>query len=128
MLKLTKQELATLADVAPKVAELFQQLEVEREMFTGTVQRLTEQINELQVEAFEVMDDAARSAEDYYDGKSEKWQEGERGSAYAEWRDRLREIADGLGENFEALEVAEIDEPGWLNDINDSEPDWAEFE
>lgn len=44
-------------------------------------------------DARDVIDVIAAEAESYYDEKSEKWQEGEKGESYSEWMDRLREIS-----------------------------------
>lgn len=126
MQKLTKKDLETLWDVAPRIRELFDELETERELFTGKVQRLVEQIAEAKEEAREVMDDAALAAEEYYDNRSDNWRDGDKGQAYCEWKDRLREIADAIADDIEAPEVADIDVPHWVDDI--AEPDFAEFE
>jgi len=53
----------------------------------------------------DLMEELANDADNYFDDKSEKWQEGEKGEAYGEWRDRLREIAD----EFDEPECPEIE-------------------
>jgi DNA repair exonuclease SbcCD ATPase subunit len=60
----------------------------------------------------DVMEEIASEAENYYDDKSEKWQEGEKGEAYGEWRDRLRELADEFDEpDCPELEFSDIECP-----------------
>jgi len=126
MQKLTKQELQTLAEVAPKLRDVFDEIEVERELFEGKRQRLIEAAAELKEQARALMDDAAMVAEEYHGDKSERWQQSERGEAYAEWANRLREIADAIGEEIEAPEIEPIDLPAWVSEIEEAE--FAEFE
>lgn len=127
MLKLTQKETDRLIDAGSAITDLFAKLETEREAFAGAVERIKEQIAEAQQEAWELLDDAARAAEEYHDERSEKWQEGERGQAYAEWRDRLQALA---GEMEAAPEIAVPegwDDPSWLAEISDPS-EFAEFE
>lgn len=127
MKTLTKQDRARLDTASVALDELFAELETEREAFTGAMQRIIEQMAEHREAVREVLDDAASAAEEYYDERSEKWQEGDTGQAYTEWRDRLRELADAADEDIEPLEVADIDIPGWVDDIRQS-GDFAEFD
>lgn len=81
---------------------------------------LIAQINELRQEAAELMEDEANSAESYYDERSERWQEGERGEVFAEWRDTLRQLADALAEEVELPDI-DLEPPDWLSDITEQE-------
>jgi len=47
-------------------------------------------------------------ASEYIDEKSEKWQDGEAGQKYAEWRDEIGTIVDALREANEAAEALSI--------------------
>jgi uncharacterized protein YukE len=126
MKSISKNDRATVAKAADTIRDALAELEVERENFAATAQRLVEKITEAQGDAFGVLDDAAREAEDYFDQRSEKWQDGDTGSAYAEWRDRLRSAADAMNESLD-LEIPEgWDEPSWLSEIADVD-DFAEF-
>jgi hypothetical protein len=127
MKSLTKTERQRLDAASAELDALFQELEVEREAFTGSMQRIIEKIAEQREEAHGILEDAADAADVYFDERSEKWQEGDTGQHYAEWRDRLRELADGADEDIEPLEVAEIETPQWVDDIRQS-GDFAEFE
>lgn len=126
MFRISEKTLDKLREASNAVSELFDELEVERELFEGKARRLIEQIDEAKEEARALMDDEALSAESYYDERSEKWQEGDRGQAYGEWKDRLREVAESIAEDIEAPEVPDIDRPHWMDELRD--PDFAEFE
>jgi len=71
--------------------------------------------------------DLAEAAQEYYDERSERWMESERGDAYAEWISELEgaqvDDLDELPESFENLEVDELEEPyvdvSLLEDIPD---------
>jgi hypothetical protein len=127
MKSLNKTERERLIRASTALDELFTELEVQREAFTGTMQRIIEQMDEHRQDAWEVLDDAATSAEDYYDERSDKWREGDTGQAYDEWKNRLRELADNAAESIEPLEVAELDRPAWSEEIGSPE-DFAEFD
>jgi chromosome segregation ATPase len=124
---LNNKEQERLRTAGATLADLFAELEVEREAFTGTMARIMEKMAEARQEAWEVLDDAANSADEYYDERSEKWQEGDVGQAYDEWRNRIRSLADEAAEDVEPLDVAEIDIPGWVDELRQPE-DFAEFE
>lgn len=81
---------------------------------------------EAREEARGILEDAANEAESYYDEKSEKWQEGDRGSAYYEWVQTLRQLADGMAEELELPDTPEVDTPDWVDEC--SECNFSEFE
>jgi hypothetical protein len=65
-------------------------------------------------EAKAFIEDLASSAREYYDGRSEKWQEGDKGVAYDEWVSKLEECADAYDhsgdDEAEDLEYSRIKE------------------
>lgn len=126
MLKFSKKEWETLETAAAAVRELYAELEVEREIFDGKRARLLEQIGEAKADAVEVLEDAASATEDYYDGKSETWQEGGRGGAYCEWKERLRQLADDANDSADLPELEEVELPSWVDEMVD--PDLSVFE
>lgn len=126
MNKLSQKDLDALASVSGEVGELFDELDSLRERFAGKAQELLDRIAEAKESAREIMDDAALSAEEFHDEKSEKWQEGDRGQAYAEWRDQLRAVADAIAEDIETPEIQMPERPEWVDSIGD--PDFTEFE
>lgn len=76
---------------------------------------LAEQANAARDEAFSALDEAANDAESYYDERSEKWQEGEAGQLYSEWKDELANARDQLSEDVSF----EIDQPEGLSTLDD---------
>lgn len=126
MLKISRKDLDRLAAAGSEISGVFDDLEVLRAKFAEDAANLISEAAEAIETARGIMDDEANAAEAYYDEKSEAWQDGERGQAYSEWKDRLREIADAIAEDIEFPEVSEIEAPEWVNTIKD--PDFSEFE
>jgi hypothetical protein len=126
MLKLSRKDLNKLAELGGDANELWGELDTLLAKFGDELDALLEKLREVQTEAAGIMDDAANEAKSYYEEKSETWQEGERGGRYAEWKDRLREIADAINEDIEPPEVAMPDRPDWIGDLED--PDFSECE
>ncbi|HEY1878446.1 MAG TPA: hypothetical protein VGG68_00790 [Caulobacteraceae bacterium] len=81
---------------------------------------LFDQIDEKRREAAELMEDEANVAEEFYDGKSERWQEGEKGSEFSEWKDQLRSVADDLGNEIDCPKI-DLERPDWLSDITNQD-------
>ena len=77
--------------------------------FHAEVGPIFERIEEARSRLFEILDEAANEAETYFDEKSEKWQEGERGQAYSEWKDALGNARDLAATEIEPIEIEEID-------------------
>lgn len=126
MLKISAKELTELASLGSSISGMFEELDALAEKFREDSQEIISGMEDAKERAREIMDDAALSAESYHDDKSEKWQESERGEAYAEWRDRLREVADAVAEDVEPPEVQMPDQPDWVGNLTDQ--DFAEFE
>lgn len=94
-------------DINGKIADLF-----------GPLEDAVREYNDLVSEYNGVLDDLVSEIESYYDDKSEKWQEGERGQAYMEWKDnveqcKLEEASDPEPPVVDAPDVATVDQqPG----------------
>lgn len=71
--------------------------------------------NDAREMAHSALDEAATDAETYFDERSEKWQEGDAGSAYSEWKDELSNARDTLAEDLNF----EIEDPDGLGTIDD---------
>ncbi len=56
-------------------------------------------------EAVEIVDDLHDKATDYFDARSERWQESDKGSAYEEWRDAFDSARDEVQAALDALEA-----------------------
>ena len=125
MLKLTQNEVTRLQSASAAISELYEELDNTRQRFESEIAEIKSKIGEAKQDAWEVLDDAANQAESYYDERSEKWQEGDRGQAYSEWKDELRRLADECAEDDEDTEISVPDEPGFVGEIRDCE--FSEF-
>lgn len=86
---------------------------------------IMEDVQEDRNEVAGILSDAATEAQEYADDRSEAWQEGERGSAYADWIGDLERLGDEASEDDEFPELTLIAEPDWIGEINQA--DFAEF-
>jgi len=69
------------------------------------VNSVVQEYNDTLAEAQGWLEDLGSSIESYMDEKSEKWQEGDAGSAFSEWKDAIENAASELTD----LEDAEYD-------------------
>jgi hypothetical protein len=121
MLKFTKSEQDELAHAIREAEAIHAEFEQAASDYNDLITRLTEQFGDATERARGIVEDAANEAESYFDLKSEKWQEGDRGQAYGEWRDRLMQVAGAIGERLEAEETSPPDLPDWVGDLGDDE-------
>jgi hypothetical protein len=128
MKKFTAKEIDRLGDAAREVESVLAKIEQLRVDTLLAYETLIGELDEPQETVRGMLEDAANAAADYYDNRSEKWQEGDTGSAYATWRDELQSLADGAAEPFEAPDFPEIETPDWLERCASYEPDFVEFE
>jgi uncharacterized coiled-coil DUF342 family protein len=124
MNRLNARELAELQQLGLEIRDMLADWgKLCEELRTKSEQLITD-LNEKRERAWEIVDDAASAAEAYYDERSEKWQEGEKGERYSEWRDELRRVAGEIEQEFETPELPDLEEPDWVGEIED--PNWAE--
>jgi hypothetical protein len=126
MKKLSKHDRERLTEAAANMASTYDDLDTLFNDFTEAAAKLFEELEGFQETAREVMDDAAMEADNYFDERSEKWQEDEAGERYGEWRDTLRQLADELAETQERPDISSPDRPDWLGQLD--EQAFAEFE
>jgi len=126
MQKIDRKTLDALASLGATAGEVFDRLDALKEQFERDLETVMAELNEARAEACSLMEDQANDAESYHDEKSERWQEGDRGQAYADWKNTLREVADSLGEDIDPPSVEMPDRPEWIDRLQD--PDFSEFE
>ena len=126
MKKLSRKDVDRLKGAAREIAAIFEEMEQVRAFAHSEFERLIAELEEPREEARSVLDDAFLAAEAYFDDRSESWMDSETGQSYAEWRDRLRGLADTLAEDVEPPEIAEVETPEWVAEI--TEVEFAEFE
>jgi len=124
--KLTRNEVETLQTAAREIVSIYEEMDQVRTHAEEELARLVLELGEPMENARGVLEDAANLAEEYYDERSEKWQEGDTGSAYSEWKENLRRLADELGEDVEPPQIGEVEQPDWVGEI--TEVEFAEFE
>lgn len=125
MNKIDTKAVARMMEKAMAVSQVLEEAEKVRADAEARINALLSEAAEAKEEVREILDDAAMEAEAYYDERSEKWQEGDRGQAYSDWKDRLRELADAVAEDIEPPELPEIERPDWLSDVPEAE--FSEF-
>jgi hypothetical protein len=126
MQKLTRNEVDRLTGAARTISDVFDEIAAMRERYLTEFQNVLSELAEAQEEARGILDDAASAAEEYADERSEKWHESERGSAYNEWKENLRRLADEASEDIEPPEISELEAPEWVAEC--AACDFAEFE
>ena len=118
MKKLSKGLIAERDVLSSRAQDTYEELEKAVEAYNTAVsaawQKVQEAIdghNEVVSDANSWMEGAASEIEDYTSEKSEKWQEGEKAQAYAEWKSQFED------EQFEQVEWSEPD-PLEMGDID----------
>ena len=108
MKKLNKDDLRQKSELAARLLDRRSDLETAVEAFNEAVEKAWEKVQEAMEALNEAVADAnewklevAAQIQDFMDGKSEKWAEGERGQAYEAWR----------GQFEEELEPADLSKP-----------------
>jgi hypothetical protein len=112
MKRIDQKVASSLVGLAVDIEALY----VKAEEALEIIKYIFKEIDDKRQEAAELMDGEAADAEQFYDDKSEKWQEGDRGSTFAEWRDQLRSVADDLSNDIEWPDL-ELARPDWASDI-----------
>jgi chromosome segregation ATPase len=103
MLKLSKDQQKKIEDLRTRWTAAREQLDSEQDDANEKIGAIEAAVNEkiadlnaLVEEANSLREEIEADAQNYYDEKSEKWQEGERGSAYndwiSSWQDEVEEI------------------------------------
>jgi|SRR5215467_830978 len=102
MTKLTKAQLTEKQDHETKLEETLDALTAAVTEYNDALEALWEEKIGPALEAYnEAVDaanqwrgDIASDMQNYYDERSEKWQEGDKGSAYSDWKDEWSEEFD----------------------------------
>lgn len=104
MKKIDNKTWERFTEAHAKLSEAKAEAEALIEATNAKLAELADAANAARDEALSALDDAATEAETYYDERSEKWQEGDAGQAYSEWKDELANARDALGEDI-SLEI-----------------------
>lgn len=123
MNRIDSKTLLALSGLAEELQEIIREYDAARQIADAEFAKIVAEANEKRQEVYELLDDLHREADEYFDGRSEKWQDGEKGQNYASWRDELERVRGEVEEEIEAPEIPDLEEPGWLIEIAD--PDSA---
>lgn len=85
MKKVPAKTLSELETIALKLEELHEELDKKCEQFEQEAQRLLEDANRLIGDAAHLQTDLCGEMDEYWEGRSEKWQASEKGEAYQHW-------------------------------------------
>jgi hypothetical protein len=125
MLKIDKKSLDQLGDYALEIRAMLKEADAARDAYDAAMVEIVAALNEKRDAVYALIEEAQLEAINYFDERSEKWQESDRGSAYGDWRDSLGYLAGEVGEEVEVPEANSIEEPDWLGQIE--QQDFAEF-
>lgn len=107
---------SSLVDIAAKAAAVVASMNEQLE-------RLSDEANEARQEIYDVLDDVVTQASDYYDERSEKWQEGDAGSAYQDWINTIESARDAFGDDLDLTIKEDVDDfADMLDGIGDDFP------
>lgn len=103
MNKLSKEQVAELASLSANVRTKLADLESAVDRYNSVIQDAKEDAIAAHNELRDAVDEAAEfvgslhsDMEGYFDDRSEKWQEGEKGRAYADWMANFDSITDSV--------------------------------
>ena len=150
MKRLSKKQLQRIADAKASVTDaadaLKTVLDAVRDEGTAKLEALREAVDEFKswredvidseidepftayedavTEARDLMDEIAGEAESYFGDQSDKWQESEKGEAYEQWVNSLRDLHDSIDEasRFE-IEELDVDLPKEIIEFNSAPED-----
>ena len=107
MRKIAAEELARKVAIEDKFIKAKDELTERIQTVTEAVESMNTSIaayNEVLDEAVNLRDDVIDQIDEYIDGKSERWQEGDKGDAYAAWKTAWEDL------DFESLVQTDLTE------------------
>ena len=80
----------------------------------SNLEEIAEQAELVRDDAWNVLDSAVADAQDYFDARSEKWQNGDAGGIYIDWIRNIENARDSIGDTIDL-------------EINDSVDDFSDI-
>lgn len=105
MKKISKSDMERIAKLREAIEGKKAKIEEALTKFQESIAPIISDAEDERQELFGVLDDIVSAMESYYDERSEKWQEGDAGNAYSEWKDQI----DNARAAFESEMLFEID-------------------
>jgi hypothetical protein len=118
--KFSKADLTRISDLRGTLREKADEIETAFEPLAeliSNINSLIAEYNEIITEANGVIEDIAREVQDGIDDMSEKWQEGDKGSAIIEWQSELESFSLETVDDVEVPEGLTLDHDGQLENI-----------
>lgn len=104
MKKISKSDMERIAKLREAIEGKKAKIEEALEKFQESIAPILEEAEEERQELFGVLDDIVNAMENYFDERSDKWQEGDAGSAYSEWQNQI-DTARGAFESEMSFEI-----------------------
>ena len=92
MKRVPEKTLNELETIALKLEELQEELDKKRAQFEQAARRLLEDANGLIGDAAHLQTDLCGEMDEYWEGRSEKWQASEKGEAYQHWMEAWSDL------------------------------------
>lgn len=115
MKKLTKQQLATRRDLIAKLEIQSAALQSAVDVYNAAIASY----NAVLSEAREMCDDILSTMEEYFDGRSESWQESDKAQSYSAWQDAWNEIVLDDLDQLDPVDLTHRDELAALPEAPD---------
>jgi hypothetical protein len=112
MKKLSKQDIARRDAIIKKLADASSRLAAEHEALSAAVDKFNERIdayNEQLEEARGFAEDMVSEIDSYMSDRSERWQDGDTGQAYSDWKSEWENVALDELEHVEVPELPSTD-------------------
>src|SRR5438067_11684451 len=118
MTKLSKAELSRRDEVASRLRRTFEDLNKIVDEFNEAMAAAWEKVetsltahNEAIADANSFKNEITQEMQDYFDGRSEKWQDGEKGQTYQSWKETWEEeFQEADLEKPDDLDVGELED------------------
>lgn len=116
MKSLSKAQMVERAQLMDRLREIAAEIEEK----ISEVNSIISNYNEVVAEVEEFRDGLVGEMQDYYDERSEKWQDGEKGSAYSDWKNEWEQLDTSQADEVEAPDLSLADNLENLPDEADS--------
>ena len=96
MKKIKQADLKRIEDARLKIEEKRAEVEAVVSEMQSKIDDLVNEAEAAREELRSVLDDLVNEAETYYDERSDKWREGDAGSAYEDWKSQIENARDSV--------------------------------
>lgn len=122
MKSINKEDKKRLSEFITKLSVAKTKVENKHKELSSVVDSLNDLLqnyNEILDEVDSFREDLVRQMEEYYDERSERWQQGEAGESYSEWKDVYAGIDLSEVPEIETPELPEMEHTDYLDELPD---------